>query len=178
MDLQMLPSIIRIIISLYNAVKNDIGFYQYVFFVLFERMYSDAFSLAAFPCLMLKKDNLITHNTVIVMYKDALFSRHWSINNYTIIYVLSSDGQVQVVLNNGEAVLNKQVNHGNISGQNGFELVAFKPNKSPMKSQVAGYTSVFSTMPPRVLTNAYEISLSQSQNLKNNREIEGFLLSP
>ncbi|GJY46087.1 11S globulin precursor [Tanacetum coccineum] len=109
---------------------------------------------------------------------DALFSRHWSINNYTIIYVLSSDGQVQVVLNNGEAVLNKQVNRGNISGQNGFEWVTFKPNKSPMKSPVAGYTSVFSTMPPGVLTNAYEISLSQSQNLKNNREIEGFLLSP
>ncbi|GKC56133.1 11S globulin precursor, partial [Tanacetum coccineum] len=128
--------------------SGDIGFYQCVFFVLFERMYSDAFSLAAFPCLMLKNDNLITHNTVIVMYK------------------------VQAVLKNGEAVLNKQVNHGNISGQNGFELVAFKPNKSPMKSQVAGYTSVFSTMPLGVLTNAYEISLSQSQNLKNNREIE------
>ncbi|GJV84416.1 hypothetical protein Tco_1524314 [Tanacetum coccineum] len=30
------------------------------------RTYSDAFSLDAFPCLMLKKDNLITHNTVII----------------------------------------------------------------------------------------------------------------
>ncbi|GKC63301.1 11S globulin precursor [Tanacetum coccineum] len=32
--------------------------------------------------------------------QDALLSRHWSINSRTIIYVLSGDGQVQVVSNN------------------------------------------------------------------------------
>ncbi|GJU90450.1 11S globulin precursor [Tanacetum coccineum] len=55
----------------------------------------------------------------------------------------SGDGQVQVVSNNGETVLNEQLNRGSIYGQNGFEWVAFKTNKSLMKSPIAGYNSVF-----------------------------------
>ncbi|GJZ31965.1 11S globulin precursor [Tanacetum coccineum] len=56
-------------------------------------------------------------------------------------------GNKQVVSNNGEAVLDEQLNRGIISGQNGFEWVAFKTNKSPMKNPVAGYNSVFRAMP-------------------------------
>ncbi|PWA38856.1 11-S seed storage protein, conserved site-containing protein [Artemisia annua] len=64
------------------------------------------------------------------------------------------------------------------AGQNGFEWVAFKTNKSPMKSPVAGYTSVFRAMPIEVITNTYDVSPSQAQNLKTNRETESILLSP
>lgn len=106
------------------------------------------------------------------------------------MYVLRGDAQVQVVSNNGEAVLDEQVNRGDFfvvpqffastarAGQNGFEWVAFKTNKSPMKSPVAGYTSVFRATPLQVITNAYKISPSQAQNLKTNRETESILLSP
>ncbi|GJZ48729.1 retrovirus-related pol polyprotein from transposon TNT 1-94 [Tanacetum coccineum] len=65
---------------------RDIGFDQCVFFVLFERMYSDAFSLAAFPCLMLKKDNLITHNTVIIMYKVLDFAEKLLLRDADVAY--------------------------------------------------------------------------------------------
>ncbi|GKB37546.1 11S globulin precursor [Tanacetum coccineum] len=124
------------------------------------------------------------------LQQNALISPHWSINSHTIIYVLRGDAQVQVVSNNGEAVLDEQVNRGDLfvvpqffattarAGQNGFEWVAFKTNKSPMKSPVAGYTSVFRAMPLEVITNSYEISPSQAQNLKTNRETESILLSP
>ncbi|GJW93082.1 RNA-directed DNA polymerase, eukaryota, reverse transcriptase zinc-binding domain protein [Tanacetum coccineum] len=74
----------------------------------------------------------------------------------------SGDGQVHVVSNNGEAVLDEQLNIGSISGQNGFEWVVFKTNKSLMKSLVTGYNLVFRAMPLEVITNTYEISLSQS----------------
>ncbi|GJW03843.1 11S globulin seed storage protein 2-like protein [Tanacetum coccineum] len=47
-----------------------------------------------------------------------------------------------------------------------------------MKSLVAGYTSVFRAMPLEVITNSYEISPSQAQNLKTNKETESILLSP
>ncbi|GJW44900.1 hypothetical protein Tco_0073699 [Tanacetum coccineum] len=50
------------------------------------------------------------------------------------------DRQVQVVSNNGEAVVDEQLNRASISGQNGFEWVALK-TKSPMKSPVAGLFS-------------------------------------
>ncbi|PWA59703.1 11-S seed storage protein, RmlC-like jelly roll fold protein [Artemisia annua] len=124
------------------------------------------------------------------LQQNALLSPHWSINSHTIIYVLRGDAQVQVVSNNGEAVLDEQVNRGDFfvvpqffastarAGQNGFEWVAFKTNKSPMKSPVAGYTSVIRACPLEVLTNAYQISPSQAQNLKTNRETESILLSP
>ncbi|CAH1431845.1 unnamed protein product [Lactuca virosa] len=124
------------------------------------------------------------------LQQNALFSPHWSINSHTILYVLSGDAHIQIVSNNGEAVFDEQVNRGNIvvvpqffaaiaqAGQNGFEWVAFKTNKSPMKSPVAGYTSVFRAMPLEVITNSYDISPSQAQSLKTNRETESMLFSP
>ncbi|KAL8191932.1 hypothetical protein R6Q57_028663 [Mikania cordata] len=124
------------------------------------------------------------------LQQNSLFSPHWNINSHTMVYVLNGDAQVEVVSNNGETVLNERVNRGEIfvvpqffattarAGENGFEWVAFKTNKSPMKSPVAGYTSVFRAMPLEVITNAYDVSPSQAQNLKTNRETESMLFSP
>ncbi|KAK1420559.1 hypothetical protein QVD17_22251 [Tagetes erecta] len=124
------------------------------------------------------------------LQQNALFSPHWTVNSHTVVYVLRGDAQVQVVSNNGEAVLNEQVSKGDFfvvpqffattarAGQNGFEWVAFKTNKSPMKSPIAGYTSVFRAMPLEVITNAYQVSPSQAQSLKMNRETESLLFSP
>ncbi|PWA44969.1 11-S seed storage protein, conserved site-containing protein [Artemisia annua] len=124
------------------------------------------------------------------LQQNALISPHWSINSHTMLYILSGEAQVQVVSNDGQAVMDEQVKQGDIfvvpqffattarAGQNGFEWVAFKTNKSPMKSPVAGYTSVFRAMPIKVITNAYDVSPSQAQNLKTNRETESILLSP
>ncbi|XP_076889478.1 11S globulin seed storage protein 2-like [Bidens hawaiensis] len=121
---------------------------------------------------------------------NALFSPHWTVNSHTLVYVLNGEAQVQVVSNNGQAVLDEQVNKGDIffvpqffattarAGQNGFEWVAFKTNKSPLKSPVAGYTSVFRAMPLEVITNSYMVSPSQAQGLKINRQTESLLFSP
>lgn len=124
------------------------------------------------------------------LQQNALFSPHWSVNSHTILYVLRGDAHVQIVSNNGEAVFDERVNRGDLfvvpqffatvarAGQDGFEWVAFKTNRSPMKSPVAGYTSVFRAMPLEVLTNAYDISPSQAQELKTNRETESMLFFP
>ncbi|KAI3772990.1 hypothetical protein L6452_04186 [Arctium lappa] len=121
---------------------------------------------------------------------NALFSPYWPVNNHVILYVLRGDARIQTVSNSGQTVMDQQVNRGDIvvvpqffattarAGQSGFEWVAFKTSRSPMKSPVAGYTSVFRAMPLEVITNAYQISPSQAQNLKTNRETESFLLSP
>ncbi|KAJ9547965.1 hypothetical protein OSB04_020508 [Centaurea solstitialis] len=121
---------------------------------------------------------------------NALLSPHWPMNNHVVVYVLNGDARVQIVSNNGQTVLDQQVNRGDIfvvpqffatmgrAGQSGFEWVAFKTSRSPMKSPVAGYTSVFRAMPLDVITNAYQISPSQAQCLKTNRETESILFSP
>ncbi|GKA01907.1 11S globulin precursor [Tanacetum coccineum] len=41
--------------------------------------------------------------------QDALLSRHWSINSRTILYVLSGEGQVQVVSNNDVNLQSREV---------------------------------------------------------------------
>ncbi|KAL4571976.1 hypothetical protein LXL04_018744 [Taraxacum kok-saghyz] len=124
------------------------------------------------------------------LQQNALFSPHWSVNSHTVHYVLRGDAHVQIVSNNGETVFDEQVNKGDMfvvpqffaavtkAGQNGFEWVAFKTNKSPMKSPVAGYTSVFRAMPLEVITSSYDVSPSQAQSLKVNRETESMLFSP
>lgn len=121
---------------------------------------------------------------------NALYSLHWPVNSHAVVYVLSGDAQVQIVSNNGETVLDEQVKRGDMfvvpqffasvtkAGENGFEWVAFKTNKSPMKSPVAGYTSVFRAMPLEVITSSYDVSPSQAQSLKTNRETESMLFSP
>ncbi|XP_076938373.1 11S globulin seed storage protein 2-like [Bidens hawaiensis] len=121
---------------------------------------------------------------------NALLSPLWSTNSHTMLYVLSGDAQIETVSNHGEAVFDQKVSTGDIvvvpqffvstarAGENGFEWVAFKTNKSPMKSPLAGYTSVFRAMPLDVITNAYQMSPKQAQNLKTNRETESILFSP
>nr|XP_043620223.1 11S globulin seed storage protein 2-like [Erigeron canadensis] len=125
-----------------------------------------------------------------ILQENAMLSPHWSINSHTVVYVLNGDARIQVVSNNGQAVLDQQVNRGDMfvvpqffastaqAGQNGFEWVAFKTNKSPMKSPLAGYTSVIRAMPLQVVANAYSVSPSQAQSLKTNRETESLLFSP
>lgn len=121
---------------------------------------------------------------------NALFTPHWSMNSHSIIYVTRGDAQVQIVSENGQTVFDDRVNEGDMfvvpqffaatsrAGQKGFEWVSFKTNRSPMKSPLAGYTSVFRAMPLQVITNAYQISPNQAQNLKLNRGSETYLLSP
>ncbi|CAK9140623.1 unnamed protein product [Ilex paraguariensis] len=124
------------------------------------------------------------------LFPNALFTPHWNINAHTVIYVIRGDAQVQVVGANGQTVLNNRVNEGELfvipqyfastieAGKNGFEWVSIKTTSSPMKSPLAGYTSVFRAMPLDVITNSYQVSPSEAQNLKLNRGGQTYLLSP
>lgn len=122
--------------------------------------------------------------------QNALVSPDWSMTGHTIVYVTRGDAQVQVVDHNGQALMNDRVNQGEMfvvpqyytstarAGNNGFEWVAFKTTGSPMRSPLAGYTSVIRAMPLQVITNSYQISPNQAQALKMNRGSQSFLLSP
>ncbi|KAL3849963.1 hypothetical protein ACJIZ3_011845 [Penstemon smallii] len=123
------------------------------------------------------------------LYPNALISPNWAMNGHTIVYVTRGDAQVEIVNHSGRTMMNDRVNKGHMfvipqyytstarAGNNGFEWVAFKTTGSPMRSPLAGYTSVIRAMPLQVLTNAYQISPKQAQGLKVNRGGQSFLLS-
>ncbi|KAL2535852.1 12S seed storage protein CRA1 [Forsythia ovata] len=123
------------------------------------------------------------------LYQNALLSPHWSMHGHTIVYVTGGDANVQVVNNNGQTMMNDNVNKGNMfvvpqyytvtfkAGNNGFQWVAFKTTGWPMRNPLAGYTSVIRGMPLQVLTNAYQISPNQAQQIKMNRGGESLVLS-
>ncbi|XP_059626019.1 11S globulin seed storage protein 2-like [Cornus florida] len=120
----------------------------------------------------------------------AMHTPYWSMNGHNIVYVIRGDAQVQVVGSNGQTVMNDRVNQGEMfvvpqyfaatfkAGRNGLEYVAMKTTSLPMKNPLAGYTSVIRAMPLQVLTNSYQMSPNEAQQLKTNRGGQTFLLSP
>lgn len=122
------------------------------------------------------------------MMQNTLYSPHWAVNSHSIVYVVNGEAHIEVVGHNGQTVMNDKVREGEMfvipqyyavavrAGNNGFEYVSFKTTSSPMKSPLVGYTSVFRAMPVQVLTNAYQVSPSEAQQLKYNREHQSFFL--
>ncbi|XP_010046000.2 11S globulin seed storage protein 2 [Eucalyptus grandis] len=121
---------------------------------------------------------------------NALYSPHWSMTDHRIVYVTRGDAHVQIVGQNGQNVFDEQASEGSMfvipqfftsiirAGNSGFEWISFKTSSQPMKSPLAGYTSVFRALPIQVITNSFQMSPRDAQELKYNREHQTFLLSP
>lgn len=121
-------------------------------------------------------------------YSNCIYTPHWNINAHSVVYVIRGSARVQIVNENGNPILDDQVqkgqlfivpqNHGVISqaGNEGFEYIAFKTNDNAMISTLAGRTSLLRALPLEVLTNAYQIERQQAQQIKYNR-LESIVLS-
>ena len=121
---------------------------------------------------------------------NALYSPHWSMTDHRVVYVTGGDAHVQISGSKGQNVFDERVSQGSVfvipqffvtvarAGNNGFEWVSFKTSSQPMQSPLAGYTSVFRALPLQIITNAYQISNREAEELKYNREHQTFLLSP
>lgn len=121
--------------------------------------------------------------------QNAMYTPHWSMTDNRVVYVLRGEARVQIVDDNGNNVFDERVKRGDVfvipqffavtskAGNDGFEYVTIKTSGQPMKSPMAGYTSVIKAMPIDVLANAYQMSLRDAQNLKNSRGHQSFLLS-
>lgn len=124
------------------------------------------------------------------MLQNALYSPHWSMTDHRIVYVTRGKAHVQIVGQNGQNVFDERVSEGSMfvipqfftsvarASGSGFEWITFKTSSQPMKSPLAGYTSVFRALPIEVITNSYQMSPRDAQELKYNREHQTFLLSP
>lgn len=115
-------------------------------------------------------------------YNNAIYSPHWNLNAHEVYYVIRGSARVQVVNDNGEAMLDEEVHQGQLfivpqnhavlqkAMNNGYEYIAFKTEDNAMINTLAGRTSVLRALPDMVLANAYQMDREQARNLKYNRQ--------
>ncbi|XP_004289945.1 PREDICTED: legumin type B-like [Fragaria vesca subsp. vesca] len=115
-------------------------------------------------------------------YNNAIYSPHWNLNAHEVYYVIRGSARVQVVNNNGQAILDNEVRQGQLfivpqnhavlhkASNNGFEYIAFKTQDNAKINTLAGRTSVLRALPDVVLANAYQIDRQQARTLKYNRQ--------
>ncbi|KAL6271429.1 hypothetical protein ACE6H2_028340 [Prunus campanulata] len=115
-------------------------------------------------------------------YRNGIYSPHWNANAHAVVYVIRGNARVQVVNENGDPILDQEVqqgqlfivpqNHGVIqqAGNQGFEYIAFKTEDNAFINTMAGRTSFLRALPDEVLANAYQISREQARQLKYNRQ--------
>lgn len=104
----------------------------------------------------------------------------YNMNANEILYCTQGQARIQVVNDNGQNVLDQQVQKGQLvvipqgfayvvqSHQNNFEWISFKTNANAMVSTLAGRTSALRALPLEVLTNAFQISLEEARRIKFN----------
>uniref|UniRef100_B9H8M2 Cupin type-1 domain-containing protein n=1 Tax=Populus trichocarpa TaxID=3694 RepID=B9H8M2_POPTR len=121
---------------------------------------------------------------------NALYTPHWSMTDNRVVYALRGELNAQVVDERGNTIMKERVRQGDMfvipqfyatlmrAGNNGFEWVSFKSSSQPIKSPMAGSISVMRAMPIDVISNAYQISPREAEQLKMNRDPQSMLLSP
>ncbi|KAK9945075.1 hypothetical protein M0R45_010606 [Rubus argutus] len=115
-------------------------------------------------------------------YRNAIYSPHWNLNAHEVYYVIRGSARVQVVNDNGQAILDDGVRQGQLfivpqnhavlqkASNNGYEYIAFKTQNNALINTLAGRTSVLRALPDVILSNAYQIDRRQARNLKYNRQ--------
>lgn len=114
--------------------------------------------------------------------QNAIYSPYWNLNANELVYVIRGNARVQVVNENGDAILDDQVNEGQVflipqnhavmtqAGNQGFEYISFRTNDLALINTMAGRTAVLRAIPEDVLRNAFQIDRQQVRDLKNNRQ--------
>ena len=103
-------------------------------------------------------------------------------NAHEIYYIIRGSARVQIVNDNGDAIMDEEVRQGQLfivpqnhavlqkAMNNGYEYIAFKTEDNAMINTLAGRTSVLRALPDVVLANAYQMGREQARNLKYNRQ--------
>jgi hypothetical protein len=115
-----------------------------------------------------------------IIQGNAMVLPKYNMNANEILYCTGGQGRIQVVNDNGQNVLDQQVQKGQLvvipqgfayvvqSHGSKFEWISFKTNANAMISTLAGRTSALRAFPLEVLTNGYEISLDEARSIKFN----------
>ncbi|KAL1203190.1 Cruciferin PGCRURSE5 [Cardamine amara subsp. amara] len=112
--------------------------------------------------------------------RNAMVLPKYNMNANEILYCTGGEARIQVVNDNGQNVLDQQVQKGQlvvipqgfayaaISRGNKFEWISFKTNANAMISTLAGRTSAFRALPLEVISNGFQVSLEEARKIKFN----------
>ncbi|VVA89834.1 unnamed protein product [Arabis nemorensis] len=115
-----------------------------------------------------------------IIQGNAMVLPKYNMNANEILYCTAGQGRIQVVNDNGQNVLDQQVQKGQLvvipqgfayvvqSHGNNFEWISFKTNANAMINTLAGRTSALRAFPLEVITNGYQISLEEARKIKFN----------
>jgi len=114
------------------------------------------------------------------MLQNAMVLPKYNMNANEILYCTGGQGRIQVVNDNGQNVLDQQVQKGQLvvipqgfayvvqSHGNNFEWISFKTNENAMISTLAGRTSLLRALPLEVISNGFQISPEEARKIKFN----------
>ncbi|AEE85499.1 cruciferin 3 [Arabidopsis thaliana] len=115
-----------------------------------------------------------------VLQGNAMVLPKYNMNANEILYCTGGQGRIQVVNDNGQNVLDQQVQKGQLvvipqgfayvvqSHGNKFEWISFKTNENAMISTLAGRTSLLRALPLEVISNGFQISPEEARKIKFN----------
>ncbi|ESQ37783.1 hypothetical protein EUTSA_v10029458mg [Eutrema salsugineum] len=115
-----------------------------------------------------------------IIQGNAMVLPKYNMNANEILYCTGGQARIQVVNDNGQNVLDQQVQKGQLvvipqgfayvvqSRGNNFEWISFKTNANAMISTLAGRTSALRAFPLAVISNAYQIPLEEARKIKFN----------
>ncbi|CAN8273547.1 unnamed protein product [Cochlearia groenlandica] len=116
-----------------------------------------------------------------IIKNNAMVLPKYNMNANEVLYCTSGQGNIQVVNDNGQNVLNQQVQKGQLviipqgfpyvvqsQGNNNFEWISFKTNANAMVSTLAGRTSALRALPLEVISNGYQIPIEEARKIKFN----------
>ncbi|ESQ54397.1 hypothetical protein EUTSA_v10027035mg [Eutrema salsugineum] len=115
-----------------------------------------------------------------IIQRNAMVLPKYNMNANEILYCTAGQGKIQVVNDNGQNVLDQQVQKGQLvvipqgfayvvqSHENNFEWISFKTNANAMISTLAGRTSALRALPLQVITNGFQIPLEEAKKIKFN----------
>lgn len=115
-----------------------------------------------------------------VLYKNAMYVPHYTINANTLIYVTKGSARLQVVECSGKSVFDEILEAGQLlmvpqnfalamrAENEEFEYVSFKTNERAMMATLAGRTSILRGLPEEVVAHSYQLKTTQASQLKNN----------
>nr|UNP61706.1 cruciferin CruC-1-G3 [Camelina sativa]WMQ52443.1 Cruciferin [Camelina sativa] len=115
-----------------------------------------------------------------VIQDNAMVLPKYNMNANEILYCTGGQGRIQVVNDNGQNVLDQQLQKGQLvvipqgfayvvqSHGNNFEWISFKTNENAMISTLAGRTSLLRGLPLEVISNGFQVSPEEARRIKFN----------
>lgn len=124
------------------------------------------------------------------LQRNAILAPYWNGNAHELIYAARGSARVQIVDQNGNAVLDDIIQEGQlvlvpqgyasaeVAQDQDFVWISVRTNGNPVTNQIVGENSVLNGIPEDVLSNAFYLNRDEVSQIKRGRAGQSVVLSP